>query len=68
MDGQKIWDCCLGEAFLESWLSLSDPRPKIKYSKQGLSQELETGCPKLATVKSLGILLLIGDHIGVKNI
>ena len=29
---------------------------------QGLSQDLETGCPKLAIVKFLGIQIFKGDH------
>ena len=29
---------------------------------QGLSQDLETGCPKLAIVKILGIQIVKGDH------
>ena len=30
--------------------------------KQGLSQDLETGCPKLAVVKLLGVQIFKGDH------
>ena len=33
-----------------------------KLSKQDLSQDLENGCPKLAFVKFLGILMFKGDH------
>ena len=29
---------------------------------QGLSQDLETGCPKLAIVKFLGFQIFKGDH------
>ena len=29
---------------------------------QGLSQDLETGCPKLAIAKILGVLFSKGDH------
>ena len=29
---------------------------------QGLSQDLETGCPKLSTVRFLGVLFIKGDH------
>ena len=29
---------------------------------QGLGQDLETGCPKLAIVKFWGILFLNGEH------
>ena len=29
---------------------------------QGLSQDFETGCPKLAIVKSLGVQIFKGDH------
>ena len=29
---------------------------------QGLSQDLETGCPKFAIVKVLGIQIFKGDH------
>ena len=29
---------------------------------QGLSQDLETGCPKLAIVKILGVQIFKGDH------
>ena len=29
---------------------------------QGLSQDLETGCPKLATVKFCGVQIFKGDH------
>ena len=29
---------------------------------QGLSQDLETGCPKLAIVKFLGVQTFKGDH------
>ena len=32
------------------------------YSHQGLSQDLETGCLKLAIVKFLGVQILKGDH------
>ena len=31
-------------------------------ARQGLSQELETGCLKLAIVKSLGVQIFKGDH------
>ena len=31
-------------------------------TRQGLSQDLETGCPKLAIVKSLGVQKFNGDH------
>ena len=31
--------------------------------KQGLSQDLQTGCLKLAVVKSLGVQIFKGDHI-----
>ena len=37
----------------------------ISYSKtlgQGLSQDLQTGCPKLAIGKYLGIQIFKGDH------
>ena len=34
----------------------------IKYLKQCLSQDLETGCLKLAIVKFLGIHIFKGDH------
>ena len=30
--------------------------------QQGPSQDLETGCPKVAIVKVLGVLLFKGDH------
>ena len=30
--------------------------------RQGHSQDLETGCPKLAIVKVVGILYFKGDH------
>ena len=33
-----------------------------KVSYQGLSQDLETGCPKLAIVKLLGFLFFKGEH------
>ena len=29
---------------------------------QGLSQDLETGCPELVIVKYLGVQLIKGDH------
>ena len=29
---------------------------------QGLSQDLETGCPKLAIVKFMGVHIFKGDH------
>ena len=32
------------------------------FSQQGLSQDLETGCLKLAIVKFLGVQMLKGDH------
>ena len=31
-------------------------------TNHGLSQDLETGCPKLAIVKLLGIQIFKGDH------
>ena len=31
-------------------------------AEQGLSQDLETGCPKLAIVKFLGVQIFKGDH------
>ena len=34
----------------------------ISNDKQGLSQDLETGCPKLAIVKFLGVLFFKVDH------
>ena len=33
-----------------------------QFPLQGLSQDLETGCPKLAIVKFLGVQDLKGDH------
>ena len=30
--------------------------------QQGLSQDIKTGCPKLAIVKSLGVQIFKGDH------
>ena len=34
----------------------------LNYALQGLSQNLETGCPKLAIVKFLGVQIFKGDH------
>ena len=33
-----------------------------KHYMQVLNEDFETGCPKLAIVKSLGTLLFKGDH------
>ena len=33
-----------------------------RLSQQGLSQDLETGCLKLAVVKFLGVHIFKGDH------
>ena len=37
-------------------------RVVMKGSGQGLSQDLETGCQKLAIVKFLGVQIFKGDH------
>ena len=42
----------LGAGIIVYYISLS----------QGLSQDLETGCPKLAVVKSFGVQMFKGDH------
>ena len=34
----------------------------VSISGQGLSKDLETGCPKLAIVKFLGEQIFKGDH------
>ena len=34
----------------------------INIARQRLSQDLETGCLKLAAVKSLGVQMFKGDH------
>ena len=39
----------------------------IKCWHQGLSQDLETGCPKLAIVKFLGVQIFKGDHNILRN-
>ena len=31
-------------------------------ARQGLSQDLETGCPKLAIIKIVGVQIFKGDH------
>ena len=45
-----------------SW-ELDDVRVETMYSCQGLSQELETGCLKLAIVKFLGVQFLRGTTL-----
>ena len=39
-------------------MEITSSRP----STQGLSQELETGCPKLTIVKLFGVHIFKGDH------
>ena len=38
-------------------ITMGSQRPR-----QGFSQELETGCLKLAIVKYLGVQIILGDH------
>ena len=45
-----------------SWLGKDSFEESIDYGQQGLSQDLETGCLKLAIVKCLGVQIFKGDH------
>ena len=45
---------------MESNILSTDAMPQ--WLRQGLSQDLETRCPKLAIVKSLGVQTFKGDH------
>ena len=53
--------CSVGDGKLSPYAN-SGNKLKAKEAMQGLSQDLETGCPKLAISTFLGIQLFKGDH------
>ena len=55
---------CLPYYILTSQKQMMASGPAVSYqvSGQGLSQVLETGCPKLAIVKFWGIHIFKGEH------
>ena len=56
VDPQHPWSQGIGSPI---WGS---SKTRVKDGMQGLCQDLETGCPKLAMVKFLGIQIYKGDH------
>ena len=52
----------LNKMFFAFFLQLLQLEIFIQTTSQGLSQDLETGCLKLAIVKYLGVQIFKGDH------
>ena len=57
-DGGAIY----GEMSTLAQVIMNAESPQKLITRQGLSQDLETGCQKLAIVKYLGVQIFKGDH------